>query len=52
MFGTHAVLHCRYSNEEAAFGTTISFVGVLASSNGVSGISPFGIITSVRMKRR
>jgi hypothetical protein len=32
--------------------TTISFVGVLASSNGVSKISAFGTNTSATVKRR
>lgn len=42
----------RCSHAEAAFSTTNSFVGVLASSKSVSGISAFGTITSATVKRR
>src|SRR5207302_1823682 len=52
ILGTNAVTDCRYSHEEAAFSTTISFVEVPASSNSVSGISAFGTITSATVKRR
>jgi hypothetical protein len=43
---------CGYSHEEKALSTTISFVGVLASSNGVSGISAFGTMSSATVKKR
>jgi hypothetical protein len=52
ILGTYAVTDCRCSHKEASFLTTISFVGVLASSNGVSVISAFGTIISVTVKRR
>jgi hypothetical protein len=42
----------RGSHKEAAFSTTISLVGGLASSDSVSGISAFGTITTARVKRR
>jgi hypothetical protein len=47
------VTHCRCSLEETAFSTTtISLIGVLPSSNGVSEISAFGTTTIVTMTRR
>src|SRR3984893_9767131 len=52
ILGTNAVIDDQHYNEEAAFSTTISFVGVLASSNSVSEISAFGTITSATVKRR
>jgi hypothetical protein len=52
ILGTNAVSDCRRSQEEAVFSATISFVGVLASSNSVSEISAFGTITSATVKRR
>jgi hypothetical protein len=50
--GTNVVTVCRLCNEEASFLTTISFVGVLASSNSVSGLSAFGTISSAMVKTR
>jgi hypothetical protein len=50
--GTDAMIDCRCSIEEAAFTTTISLVGVLASSKGVSGISAFGTISNATVKSR
>jgi hypothetical protein len=47
-----AVTECGFSNGEAGFPTTISFVGLLASSNSVSGRSAFGTITSAMVKTR
>jgi hypothetical protein len=52
ILGTSAMTDCRRSHAEAAFSTTNSFVGVLASSNSVSGISAFGTIITARVKRR
>jgi hypothetical protein len=53
ILGTNVVIDCRSSNEEAAsFSTTISLVGVLASSNRVSGRSAFGTISSAMVTRR
>jgi hypothetical protein len=52
ILGTYAVTDCRCSHEDTVFLTTISFVGVLASSNGVSEISAFGTNTSATVKRR
>jgi hypothetical protein len=46
ILGTNAVTDSRCSREEEVFSTTISFIGVLASSNNVSEASVFGIITS------
>jgi hypothetical protein len=46
------VTGCRGSHKVAVFSTTISFVGVLASSNSVSEISAFGTIIIARVKRR
>jgi len=50
ILGINAVTDCRCSREEAAFSTTISFVGVLASSKSVSEMSAFGTITSATVK--
>jgi hypothetical protein len=50
--GTNAVTDWLYSHEEKALSTTISFVGVLASSNGVSGISALGTMSSATVNKR
>ena len=51
ILGTKSGINGRFGSADPVFSITISFTGVLASSNGVSGTSTCGAIENAIMKR-